>query len=97
MADELSITINIAGRPYRLLVAKNEEEEIRRAAKSIENQMNIYAGKYTSNDKQDLLAMATLQFATLSGRTDEDLAFIKNELSPTLLAMDQLLTEQLQD
>lgn len=97
MADEFSITITIAGRPYRLIVAREEEEDIRRAAKSIENQMNIYAGKYTSNDKQDLLAMAALHFATLSGRTQEDSVFIKNELGPTLLTMDQLLTEQLKD
>lgn len=97
MADELSITINIAGRPYRLIVVREEEEEIRRAAKSIETQMNIYAGKYTSNDKQDLLAMAALHFATLSGRSQEDTAFIKNELHPTLTSMDQLLTEQLKD
>jgi cell division protein ZapA len=64
MADELGVTIQIAGRPYRLLLKRDEEESIRKAAKLVNEQINLYANTYSYNDKQDLLAMAALHFAT---------------------------------
>jgi len=97
MADELPITITIAGRPYRLTIARDEEETIRKAAKHIEGQINHYAGNYRYSDKQDLLAMVVLHFATLAINNQDEVNFITNNLSPALNEMDSILTEALED
>ncbi len=97
MADELPINITIAGRPYRLTVNRNEEETIRKAAKHIEGQMSHYAGNFKYSDKQDLLAMVVLHFATLAINNQEEVSFITKSLSPTLAGIDGILTEALKD
>ena len=97
MADELPITITIAGRPYRLTISRNEEETIRKAAKHIEGQISHYAGNYRYSDKQDLLAMVVLHFATLAINNQEEVTFTTNTLSPTLTDLDKILTEALED
>ena len=97
MADELPITITIAGRPYRLTIARDEEETIRKAAKHIEGQISHYAGNFKYSDKQDLLAMVVLHFATLAINNQEEVTFTTNTLSPTLTDLDKILTEALED
>ncbi len=97
MADELPITINIAGRPYKLTVNRNEEETIRKAAKHIEGQINHYAKNFRYSDKQDLLAMVVLHFATLAINNHNEVEFAANSLSPTLSEIDRILTDALKD
>ena len=97
MADELPITITIAGRPYRLTIARNEEETVRKAAKHIEGQISHYAENFRYSDKQDLLAMVVLHFATLAINNQEEVTFTTNTLSPTLTDLDKILTEALED
>jgi len=62
MDDKLSININIADRLYPLRIDRKEEENIRRAAKIINDKVVQYKQRYPSKDLQDCLAMATLQF-----------------------------------
>lgn len=97
MADELPITITIAGRPYRLTINRNEEETIRKAAKHIEGQINHYAKNFKYSDKQDLLAMVVLHFATLAINNQDEATFVATSLSPTLTGIDSILTEALKD
>ncbi len=97
MADELPITITIAGRPYRLTIGRNEEEIVRKAAKHIEGQISHYAGNYRYSDKQDLLAMVALHFATLAIHAQNEASFVTNSLSTTLTDIDGILTETLKD
>ena len=97
MADELPITITISGRPYRLTIDRNEEETIRKAAKLIEGQISHYAGNYRYNDKQDLLAMVALHFATIAIHAQDEASFATDSLSPTLTDIDRILTEALKD
>lgn len=61
---DLSIKVSIAGRIYPLTVQEDEEENIRRAIKEIETMVKDYEKKYAVKDKQDLLAMCALQYAT---------------------------------
>jgi cell division protein ZapA (FtsZ GTPase activity inhibitor) len=95
MADELGVTIHIAGRPYRLLVKREEEEAIRGAAKLVDDQLNHYASIYSYNDKQDLLAMVALHYATTGMNAEEESEFIKNQLQGTLVEIDNVLSETL--
>jgi cell division protein ZapA len=62
MDDKLSININIADRLYPLRIERKEEENIRKAAKIINDKVVQYKQRYPSKDIQDCLAMATLQF-----------------------------------
>jgi cell division protein ZapA (FtsZ GTPase activity inhibitor) len=61
--DEISITVVIADRPYRLTIKKVEEETIRKAARLINEKAKVYADNFAFKDKQDLVAMAALEFA----------------------------------
>lgn len=62
MDDKLSININIADRIYPLKIERTDEENIRKAAKIINDKVVQYKQRYPSKDVQDCLAMATLQF-----------------------------------
>jgi cell division protein ZapA (FtsZ GTPase activity inhibitor) len=97
MANELPITVTIAGRPYRLTINRNEEETIRNAVKNIEGQISQYAGNFRYSDKQDLLAMVALHYATLATNAQNEASFVINSLSPALNDIDSILTEALKD
>jgi cell division protein ZapA len=97
MADELPITITLEGRPYRLTINRNEEETIRKAAKLIEGQIIHYAKNYRYNDKQDLLAMVALHFATIAIHAQNEASFATNSLAPALIEIDSIMTETLKD
>ena len=97
MADEFKVTIHIAGRPYRLLVKREEEAGIRQATKLIEEQIDHYANIYKYNDIQDLLAMAALHFATNALSVEEETSFVQEQLKDALNAIDERLTETLKD
>ena len=62
MDDKLSIKINIADRYYPLKIDRKDEEQIRRAARMINEKVLQYKQRYTDKDTQDFLAMAALQF-----------------------------------
>jgi cell division protein ZapA len=96
MADEeLNITIQIAGRPYKLTVNRNDEETIRKAAKHIEEQINHYAKNFHYSDKQDLLAMVVLHFASLAINNQSEVEYASKSLSPTLNEIDRILSDAL--
>ena len=57
---EFAISVNIAGRAYRLYVEAKDEENVRKAAVLINDKVNEFAGNYAFKDKQDLLAMTAL-------------------------------------
>ena len=58
--EEFAISVNIAGRAYRLYVQAKDEENVRKAAVLINDKVNEFAGNYAFKDKQDLLAMTAL-------------------------------------
>ncbi|WP_177761043.1 cell division protein ZapA [Flavobacterium sp. I3-2] len=64
MEEKLKIKISIADRVYPLTVESNLEEGLRSASKKIENMIKLYEENYAVRDKQDVLAMCALQFAS---------------------------------
>jgi cell division protein ZapA (FtsZ GTPase activity inhibitor) len=63
--NKLKINIVIAGRTYPLSVNNTKEEEgMRKAATAINNLIAMYEQNYAVSDKQDVLAMSALQFAS---------------------------------
>jgi cell division protein ZapA len=66
MADSLKIKITIAGRSYPIKVnSVVEEEGMRKAANQINDLVSKFEQNYAVSDKQDVLAMCALQFASL--------------------------------
>jgi cell division protein ZapA len=62
---KLKINVVIAGRTYPLSVHNTQEEEgMRKAAIAINNLITNYEQNYAVSDKQDVLAMCALQFAS---------------------------------
>ena len=68
MEEEETININliIADRPYPLKIKQSEEEDIRRAAKEINQKVKDFQQSYSAKDKQDYLAMCALMYAVES-------------------------------
>lgn len=63
--EKLKINVVIAGRNYPLSVSSPKEEEgMRKAAKSINKLISLFEQNYAVSDKQDVLAMCALQFAS---------------------------------
>lgn len=66
MVEPLKIKVTIAGRVYPLKVKnENEEEGMRKAAVKINELVTKFEKNYAVSDKQDVLAMCALQFASL--------------------------------
>jgi cell division protein ZapA len=62
---KLKINVVIAGRTYPLNVHNTKQEEgTRKAAKAINELISTYEESYAIGDKQDVLAMCALQFAS---------------------------------
>ena len=65
MDESLKIKVTIAGRAYPIKVRnENEEEGMRKAANKINDLVTKFEKNYSVSDKQDVLAMCALQFAS---------------------------------
>ena len=94
--DEISLSIAVAERSYRLVVEKEHEELFRKAEKLIDKRMKDYSVSYAYKDKQDLLAMVALEYAT-SYLQDEQLLTEKEDMFENrLMEINRTLDEQLQ-
>lgn len=94
--DELSITVIIADRTYKLKIERKEEETVRAAAKAIDEQMKNYANHFQYKDKQDLLAMVALQFSTSTIDLDNQINFSEKGLLLKLEEINGLLAAVLE-
>lgn len=64
MDEKLKIKISIADRVYPLTVDFSQEEGLRSASKKIDTMIKQFEENYAVRDKQDVLAMCALQFAS---------------------------------
>lgn len=64
MDEKLKIKISIADRVYPLTVDMAQEEGLRSASKKIDVMIKQFEENYAVRDKQDVLAMCALQFAS---------------------------------
>ncbi|MFB1021836.1 MAG: cell division protein ZapA [Vicingaceae bacterium] len=92
---DLSIKVNIAGRMYPLTVQQTEEENIRKAVKAIDEMVRDYEQNYAVKDKQDLLAMVALQYATQSIELNAKTTSIDSGLNSQLKVLNDLISEVL--
>ena len=62
--DKLSIKLHVANRIYPMKIERKSEEFIRNAIKEIEERLKFYEENYAIKDKQDLLAMCLIEYAS---------------------------------
>jgi cell division protein ZapA len=90
---EISIKINIADRVYPLKVNMEEEEIIRRAAKLINDRIKEYQDNYAVRDKQDLLSMCVLHYATTALKTEKKIMSEDTDVSEKVGQLNELLSD----
>lgn len=95
MAEHLKIKLSIANRVYPLTIAPSQEEGLRSAAKKIEAMIGQFEQNYSVRDKQDVLAMCALQFASQVEQKTIDKADVSQEVETKLEALNQLLQEHI--
>ncbi|MEO0731363.1 MAG: cell division protein ZapA [Bacteroidota bacterium] len=90
--DTNPIIVVIAGRPYPLRVAQQEEEGLRALVQEINERFNDFQVKYTDRDKQDCLVMTLLTYADelRSARKMADTS-LEGELAGRLQALNTLV------
>ena len=64
MSNQQKIKLSIADREYPLTTTPEQEEGLRKATKKIGEMIKRFEKSYAVRDKQDVLAMCALQFAT---------------------------------
>ncbi len=95
MAEQLKIKLSIANRVYPLTISPNQEEGLRKAAKKIEAMIKQFEQSYSVRDKQDVLAMCALQFASQTEQKTIDKETVNEQVQEKLSALNDLLHEHL--
>jgi cell division protein ZapA len=95
--SELTISLSIADRSYKLVIEKDHEELFRRAAKLIDKRIKDYSVSYAYKDKQDLLAMVALEYATAFLREELVISEKESGWEKKLTTLDSALDEYLKE
>ncbi len=91
MSEKLKIKLSIANRVYPLTIDPKQEEGLRKAALEIDAMIKQFEQSYSVRDKQDVLAMCALQFASQTEQKTIDKESLNEEVEQKLEAFDQLL------
>ncbi|MEY3843030.1 MAG: hypothetical protein RIR80_601 [Bacteroidota bacterium] len=92
---EISIKINIADRVYPLKINSEDEENVRKAAKLVNDRLKEFQENYAVRDKQDLLSMCVLQIATEHLNLDRQQSTTSLTATQKIEQIDKKLTEYL--
>jgi cell division protein ZapA len=96
MSEKLKIKISIADRVYPLTVDPSQEEGLRSASKKIDAMMKQFEQNYAVRDKQDVLAMCALQFASQVEQKQIDKSSVEESTMLKLEKLNDLLGEYLE-
>ena len=94
--DMLSIKVQIAERFYPLKIKRQDEENIRQAARLINDKVLQYKQRYTDKDTQDFVAMAALQFVInlIDCEQQQNVVSLEEEFGSLSSELDELLKEE---
>lgn len=95
MSEKLKIKLSIANRVYPLTIEANQEEGLRKAAKHIEAMIKQFEQSYSVRDKQDVLAMCALQFASQVEQKTIDKENVSEHVQSKLVALNEVLLTHL--
>ena len=95
MDEKLKIKLSIADRVYPLTVEMSQEEGLRSASKKIDVMIKQFEENYAVRDKQDVLAMCALQFASQLEQKQIDKSVDNLETNDRLKKINELLANYL--
>ena len=97
MGELLSVKVSIANRNYPLRITAEEQEKVMRAAENINKRIKDFEDNYAVKDKQDLLAMCALQFASEAmGAKQNTSESSKKEIQENFSALNLMIDEYLE-
>ncbi|MBT8236305.1 MAG: cell division protein ZapA [Bacteroidia bacterium] len=96
MGEKLKIKLSIADRVYPLTIDPSQEEGLRKAAKNIEQLAKRFEQNYAVRDKQDVLAMCALQFASKIEQRGISSSEDTLQATERLKALDELISAKLE-
>ncbi len=96
MSEKLKIKISIADRVYPLTVDYSQEEALRTASKKIDAMIKQFEQNYAVRDKQDVLAMCALQFASQIEQKTIDTVSVSEDTQNKIIEMSDLLSAYLE-
>lgn len=90
----IAINITIADRTYRIKIAPEDEEQVRKTLKVINDKIIEFKTEFVGKDMQDYVAMVLMWYATQlqSGKS----AVLENELSEALSRIENQLNKTLE-
>jgi cell division protein ZapA (FtsZ GTPase activity inhibitor) len=95
--SELTISLAIADRTYKLVIEKEHEELFRKAVRLVEKRMKEYSSSYAYKDKQDLLAMVALEYVSVYLGNENGKDSEKSGMIDKLIEIDALLNQHLEE
>lgn len=93
MSNQQKIKLSIADRVYPLTINPEQEEGLRKATKKIEEMIKRFEKSYAVRDKQDVLAMCALQFATQVEQKKIDTIEVSQDVEEKLETLNRLLKD----
>lgn len=93
--EKLKIKLSIADRVYPLTVDMSQEEGLRSASKKIDTMIKQFEESYAVRDKQDVLAMCALQFASQLEQKSVENPIDGNETADRLSKINDMLAQYL--
>ena len=93
--DKLSIKLHVANRIYPMKIERKSEEYIRDAVKKIEERLKFYEDNYAIKDKQDLLAMCLIEYASKFETVNNKKVVEDDGLTEKLVELDAILTSNI--
>ena len=96
MSEKLKIKLSIANRVYPLTIDSKQEEGLRKAAQKIDAMIKQFEQSYSVRDKQDVLAMCALQFASKLEISQLEESATDTEVLNKIKALTQLVNTHLE-
>tara|TARA_B100000902_G_C27171386_1_gene843996 strand:- start:92 stop:376 length:285 start_codon:yes stop_codon:yes gene_type:complete len=93
--DKLSIKLHVANRIYPMKIERNSEEYIRNAIKRVEGRLKFYEDNYAIQDKQDLLAMCLIEYASKLETLDNNDMHEENDIRKKLARIEANITDNI--
>lgn len=95
MSEKLKIKLSIGDRTYPLTIGSDQEEGLRKAAKNIDVMIKQFERSYSVRDKQDVLAMCALQFASQVEQKSIDKETVNEHVEEKLKKLNDMLHSHL--
>jgi hypothetical protein len=96
MPELIAATVAVGDRTYRIKVASEDEEVVRKTVKTINDKIIQFKTQFAGKDMQDYVAMVLLWFATDQTTTMKS-GLEQDDLSTQLDTLEHILDGQLKD